>query len=114
MVQLLQKRDRKETRNCESCGKPKMKSYFYDWYSAFDGSFLAVVCLNCAKRETGSKHKLERYGMTILQAMLEENESLEKQVRIAIEGLSLIKESNDPMNIARETLDAIAKVKQEK
>jgi len=60
MVQLLQKRDRKETRNCESCGKPKMKSYFYDWYSAFDGSFLAVVCLNCAKRETGSKHKLER------------------------------------------------------
>ena len=52
--------------------------------------------------------------MPILQAMLEENESLEKQVRIAIEGLSLIKESNDPMNIARETLDAIAKVKQEK
>ena len=60
MAQLLRKRDRKETRNCESCCKPKMKSYFYDWYSAFDGRFLAVVCLNCAKREIGSKYILER------------------------------------------------------
>ena len=60
MGQLLQRRDNKETRKCDSCCKPKMKSYFYDWYSTFDGRFLAIICLNCAKRETGSKHKLER------------------------------------------------------
>jgi len=59
MGRLLQRRDRKETRSCECCGTPKMKSYFYDWYSAFDGSFLAVICLKCAKRESGSRHKLE-------------------------------------------------------
>ena len=52
--------------------------------------------------------------MTIVQTMLEEIESLEKQVRIAIKGVSVIKESNDTMHIAKETLNAIARAKQKK
>ena len=48
--------------------------------------------------------------MAIMRAMLEEIERLEEKLRIAIEGLSVIKDSTDPMGIAKETLDAISKV----
>ena len=36
--------------------------------------------------------------------------TVEEKLRIAIEGLSVIKDSTDPMGIAKETLDAISKV----
>ena len=35
------------------------------------------------------------------------NCKLKKQVEIALEGLTTIKDSNDPMNIASKTLDAM-------
>tara|TARA_R100001015_G_C4593696_1_gene149024 strand:+ start:266 stop:469 length:204 start_codon:yes stop_codon:yes gene_type:complete len=51
-----------------------------------------------------------RSNMAIMKAMIDEIERLEEKLRIAIEGLNVIKNSTDPMGIAKETLDAISKV----
>tara|TARA_R100001082_G_scaffold110859_2_gene92102 strand:+ start:352 stop:555 length:204 start_codon:yes stop_codon:yes gene_type:complete len=51
-----------------------------------------------------------RSNMAIMKAMIDEIERLEEKLRIAIEGLTVIKNSTDPMGIAGETLDAISKV----
>ena len=60
MVKWLLPRDKKETRACDSCGKYKQYSQFYDWHHHPGLSFLGegrigVVCMPCAKREAGSK-----------------------------------------------------------
>ena len=60
MAKWLLPRDKKETRACDSCGKYKQYSQFYDWHHHPGLSFLGegrigVICMPCAKREAGSK-----------------------------------------------------------
>ena len=61
----LVKRKTKEIGVCYACGTYKHKTYFYDWYvnPAIRGLFKEIdwyigkICLKCAKREAGNKHK---------------------------------------------------------
>ena len=60
MAKWLSRRDKKETRTCDSCGTYKMMARFYDWLHHPSLSFLederiGVICTPCAKREAGSK-----------------------------------------------------------
>ena len=59
------KRKKKESGVCFACGTHKLNTYFYDWYKhkAIERLFEkkdrynGKICLKCAKREAGNKHK---------------------------------------------------------
>ena len=61
----ISKRKDKEVGVCCACGTYKHKTIFYDWYvnpaikSLFreDEWHIGIICLKCAKREAGTKHR---------------------------------------------------------
>ena len=61
----INKRKDKEVGVCYACGTYKHKAFFYDWYvhpaikSLFKEEvwYKGKICLKCARREAGNKHK---------------------------------------------------------